>query len=103
MGIIYNVSVDALNSCILYVCDTTSPSLPRALILPRLGYPSIYIYSNRESPGNPREFPKIKEKWCKMQGTIPRILITQLKQVLVFDIILNVLLNKAKNILETYH
>ena len=35
-----------------------------------------------------------------MQGTIPRILIMQLKQVLVFDIILNV---QNKNILETYH
>ena len=61
-----------------------------SLILPRLGYPLISIYSTRESPGNPREFPKIKEKWCIMQGTIPRILIMQLKQVLVFDIILNV-------------
>ena len=70
---------------------TSYPSLPRALILPRLGYPLISIYSNRESPGNPREFPKIKEKWCIMQGTIPRILVMQLKQVLIFDIILNVL------------
>ena len=69
----------------------------------RLGYPLISIYSNRESPGNPREFPKIKEKRCIMQGTIPRIVIMQLKQVLVFDIILNVLSNKKKNILETYH
>ena len=72
-------------------------SLPRALILPRLGNPLIYIYSNRgESPGNPREFPKIKEKWCIMQGTIPRIIIMQLKQVLVFDIILNVPENRLK-------
>ena len=68
-----------------------TPSLPQALILPRLGYRLIFIYSYRESPGNPREFPKIKEKLCIMQGTIPRILIMQLKQVLVFDITLNVL------------
>ena len=55
------------------------------------GISLISVYSNRESPGNPREFPKIKEKWCIMQGTIPRVLLMQLKQVLVFDIILNVL------------
>ena len=72
------------------ISKTFTPSLPRALILPRLGYP-LSTYSNRESPGNPREFPKIKEKWCIMQGIISRILIMQLKQVLVFDMLLNVL------------
>ena len=44
-----------------------TPSVPQALILPTLGYTLIYIYSNRESPGNPRKF--------KMQGAIPRILV----------------------------
>ena len=29
------------------------------MILPRMGYSLIYIYSNRESPWNPRELPKI--------------------------------------------
>ena len=52
-----------------------TPSLPRALILPKLGYPLISIYSNRESLGNPREFPNIIKKCYIMQGAIPRILI----------------------------
>ena len=34
-----------------------TPSLPRALITPKLGYPLISICSNRESLGNPRESP----------------------------------------------
>ena len=68
-----------------------TPSLPRALILPRVGYPFISSFSNREFPGNPREFPKTKEKWCIMQGTIHRIRIMQLQWVLVFDRVLNVL------------
>ena len=54
-----------------------TPSLPRALILPKLGYPLISTYSNRESLGNPREFPKIIKKCYIMQGAIPRILIMQ--------------------------
>ena len=40
--------------------DDATPSLPRALITPKLGYPLISINSNRESLGNPRESPKWK-------------------------------------------
>ena len=31
-----------------------TPSLPRAVITPKLGYPILSIYSNRESLGNPQ-------------------------------------------------
>ena len=51
--------------------------LPQALILPKLGYPLISIYSNRESPGNPREFPKMIMKCFIMQEAIPEIIIMQ--------------------------
>ena len=42
----------------------------------KLGHP-LYIYSNRESPENPKRFPKIKEKCYIMQRAILRILIMQ--------------------------
>ena len=48
-----------------------------ALIMPILKYTLISIYNSRESPGNPWESPKIKEKCYIMQEAIPRILVMQ--------------------------
>ena len=56
----------------------STPSLPQALIVPKLGHPF-----------------KIKEKCYIMQRAIPRILDMQSMQRVVFYIILNVLCNRS--------